>query len=205
MEDRGVCRARFIGVLHGQHRPAVLIEAGFLSNPGDARQIETPAFRQKLAQAVADALRLEPEIENPKSEDGRRKSETRSQRRKPSFPKLARTNFRGRELVGLKLRAFRRLHRIAEGGTPNKSTQFQNLTPSRASNLRFQSNPPEKPPSFLLRGQHAMAGNQNRNRIRAARAADGADGPGLANCPRDFAVAFRFAQGDFPQSRQTPV
>jgi N-acetylmuramoyl-L-alanine amidase len=61
MEDRGVCRARFIGVLHGQHRPAVLIEAGFLSNPGDARLIETPAFRQKLAQAVADALRPEPE------------------------------------------------------------------------------------------------------------------------------------------------
>jgi N-acetylmuramoyl-L-alanine amidase len=61
MEDRGVCRARFIGVLHGQHRPAVLIEAGFLSNPGDARQIETPAFRQKLAQAVAAALRPEPE------------------------------------------------------------------------------------------------------------------------------------------------
>jgi len=49
-------------VLPGQHRPAVLIEAGFLSNPGDARQIETPAFRQKLAQAVADALRPEPEI-----------------------------------------------------------------------------------------------------------------------------------------------
>ena len=70
MEDRGVCRARFIGVLHGQYRPAVLIEAGFLSNPGDARQIETPAFRQKLAQAVADALRPEPEIGGQKSEAG---------------------------------------------------------------------------------------------------------------------------------------
>jgi N-acetylmuramoyl-L-alanine amidase len=70
MEDRGVCRARFIGVLHGQHRPAVLIEAGFLSNPGDARQIETPAFRQKLAQAVADALRPEPEIGGQKPEAG---------------------------------------------------------------------------------------------------------------------------------------
>ena len=68
MDDRGVCRARFIGVLHGQHRPAVLIEAGFLSNPGDARQIETPAFRQKLAQAVADALR-------PRSETGSQKIE----------------------------------------------------------------------------------------------------------------------------------
>jgi N-acetylmuramoyl-L-alanine amidase len=70
MEDRGVCRARFIGVLHGQHRPAVLIEAGFLSNPGDARQIETPAFRQKLAQAVADALRPEPEIGGQQPEAG---------------------------------------------------------------------------------------------------------------------------------------
>ncbi len=70
MEDRGICRARFIGVLHGQHRPAVLIEAGFLSNPGDARQIETPAFRQKLAQAVADALRPKPETGNQKAETG---------------------------------------------------------------------------------------------------------------------------------------
>ena len=80
MEDRGVCRARFIGVLHGQHRPAVLIEAGFLSNPGDARQIETPEFRQKLAQAVADALRLKPETENQKSEAGSQKAETGGQR-----------------------------------------------------------------------------------------------------------------------------
>jgi len=75
MEDRGVCRARFIGVLHGQHRPALLIEAGFLSNPGDARQIETPEFRQKLAQAVADALRLKPETENQKAETEDRKAE----------------------------------------------------------------------------------------------------------------------------------
>ena len=69
MEDRGVCRARFIEVLRGQRRPAVLIEAGFLSNPSDARQIETPAFRQKLARAVADALR-------PNSEAGSQKIAT---------------------------------------------------------------------------------------------------------------------------------
>ncbi len=68
LEDRGVCRARFIGVLHGQHRPAVLIEAGFLSNPSDARQIENADFRQKLAQAVADALRLKPEAGGQKAE-----------------------------------------------------------------------------------------------------------------------------------------
>jgi len=56
-EDRGVRRARFIGVLHGQRHPAVLIEAGYLSNPREARLIENPEFRQKLAEAVADALR----------------------------------------------------------------------------------------------------------------------------------------------------
>lgn len=56
-EDRGVRRARFMGVLLGQKRPAVLIEAGFLSNPAEARRIETPAFRQELAEAVANALK----------------------------------------------------------------------------------------------------------------------------------------------------
>lgn len=57
LEDHGVNRARFIGVLRGQHRPAVLIEAGFLSNPREARRIAQPEFRQKLAEAVADALK----------------------------------------------------------------------------------------------------------------------------------------------------
>lgn len=57
MEDRGVNRARFIGVLRGQHRPAVLIEAGFLSNPYEAQRIESGEFRQKLAEAVAAALK----------------------------------------------------------------------------------------------------------------------------------------------------
>jgi N-acetylmuramoyl-L-alanine amidase len=56
-EDRGVRRVRFIGVLHRQHCPAVLIEGGYLSNPHEAKLIENPEFRQKLAQAVADALK----------------------------------------------------------------------------------------------------------------------------------------------------
>jgi N-acetylmuramoyl-L-alanine amidase len=80
MEDRGVCRARFIEVLRGSRCPAVLIEAGFLSNPSDARQIETPEFRQKLAEAVADALR-------PKSETGNQRPETLDpSRNKLSWP-----------------------------------------------------------------------------------------------------------------------
>ncbi len=55
-EDRGVRRARFIGVLRGQKRPAILIEGGYLSNPLEASKIESPDFRQKLAEAIARAL-----------------------------------------------------------------------------------------------------------------------------------------------------
>lgn len=54
--DRGVRRARFPAVLRGQQRPAVLIEGGYLSNPREARLISDPAYRQKLAEAIARAL-----------------------------------------------------------------------------------------------------------------------------------------------------
>lgn len=62
--DRGVRRARFLTVLRGQNRPAVLIEGGFLSNPAEARRVGDPAFRQRLAEAVAGAL-------GTRMEDGR--------------------------------------------------------------------------------------------------------------------------------------
>jgi N-acetylmuramoyl-L-alanine amidase len=48
-------------VLRGQRRPAVLIEGGYLSNPREARRIADPVYRQKLAEAVAEALADEPE------------------------------------------------------------------------------------------------------------------------------------------------
>jgi N-acetylmuramoyl-L-alanine amidase len=54
--DRGVRRARFLGVLRGQHCPAILVEGGYLSNPQEARRIADPGYRQKLAEAVARAL-----------------------------------------------------------------------------------------------------------------------------------------------------
>jgi N-acetylmuramoyl-L-alanine amidase len=54
--DRGVRRARFLTVLRGQNRPAVLIEGGYLSNANEAALVDSPEHRQKLAEAVARAL-----------------------------------------------------------------------------------------------------------------------------------------------------
>ena len=55
--DDGVKRARFMGVLRYQNRPAVLVEGGFLSNAQDASDINSPAYRQSLAQALAQGLK----------------------------------------------------------------------------------------------------------------------------------------------------
>jgi N-acetylmuramoyl-L-alanine amidase len=57
MEDRGVRHSRFDTVLRGQNCPAILIEGGYLSNPHEAALIESPEYRQKLAEAVAEALK----------------------------------------------------------------------------------------------------------------------------------------------------
>jgi N-acetylmuramoyl-L-alanine amidase len=57
MEDRGVRHVRYIEVLRGQKCPAVLIEGGFLSSAAEAGKIESAAYRQKLAEAVATALK----------------------------------------------------------------------------------------------------------------------------------------------------
>ena len=54
--DRGIRHARFPGVLRGQLCGAILVEGGYLSNPHEARLIEDPSYRQKLAEALARAL-----------------------------------------------------------------------------------------------------------------------------------------------------
>jgi len=58
-QDRGVRRARFLGVLKYQSRPAVLVECGYLSNPAEARKIAEPGYRQRMAEAIAAALKSE--------------------------------------------------------------------------------------------------------------------------------------------------
>ncbi len=68
LSDRGIRRARFLGVLRTQKRPAVLIEGGYLSNLHEARRIADPAFRQKLAEAVARAFGESSEVGGQKSE-----------------------------------------------------------------------------------------------------------------------------------------
>jgi N-acetylmuramoyl-L-alanine amidase len=55
--DDGIKRARFMSVLRYQNRPAVLIDGGFLSNAHDLANIQSPAYRELLAQAVFDALK----------------------------------------------------------------------------------------------------------------------------------------------------
>jgi len=55
--DRGVRRARFPAVLKNQNRPAILIEGGYISCPEEAEKLADGGYRQKLAEAVADALK----------------------------------------------------------------------------------------------------------------------------------------------------
>ncbi|HTX21563.1 MAG TPA: N-acetylmuramoyl-L-alanine amidase [Candidatus Aquilonibacter sp.] len=57
MPDRGVRHVRYIEVLRNQNCPAVLIENGYLSNPAEAAKIESADYRQKLAEAIAGALK----------------------------------------------------------------------------------------------------------------------------------------------------
>lgn len=54
-ENRGIKQAPF-RVLVGATMPAVLVEAGFLSNAEEAKKLATPEFRQSVAEAIARAV-----------------------------------------------------------------------------------------------------------------------------------------------------
>lgn len=53
--DRGVKHARFV-VLIGTNVPAILIEAGFVSNPTEGHRLTTPAYQHKIATAIAQGI-----------------------------------------------------------------------------------------------------------------------------------------------------
>lgn len=54
-KDDGVVRERFY-VIRRTTMPATLIETAFLSNPGDAAKLRSPAFRQEIALGIADGI-----------------------------------------------------------------------------------------------------------------------------------------------------
>jgi len=56
VKDLGVKQAPFV-VLIGAAMPSVLAEISFVTNPQDARLLKTPAFRQRIAQALFDGIR----------------------------------------------------------------------------------------------------------------------------------------------------
>lgn len=54
-EDRGLHRARF-AVLRDATMPAVLIEAGFMSNPSEGRRIFDAGYRKQIAKSIVDGI-----------------------------------------------------------------------------------------------------------------------------------------------------
>lgn len=55
LPDRGIKRARFL-VIKNVRIPGILVEGGFMSGPQDSRLINTPFFRQKMAQCIVDGV-----------------------------------------------------------------------------------------------------------------------------------------------------
>lgn len=53
--DRGIRRAPW-AVLTGIRQPAILVEAGYLSNPEEAKKIASPIYQKELATSIADGI-----------------------------------------------------------------------------------------------------------------------------------------------------
>jgi N-acetylmuramoyl-L-alanine amidase len=52
IRDRGVKKAPFV-VLIGANMPSILAEISFVSNPGDARRLQTSQYRQRIAESLS--------------------------------------------------------------------------------------------------------------------------------------------------------
>jgi N-acetylmuramoyl-L-alanine amidase len=55
MNSRAIQQAPFY-VLVGANMPAVLVEMGFISNPGDEKQLNTPAYQQAVVQSMVASM-----------------------------------------------------------------------------------------------------------------------------------------------------
>lgn len=53
--DHGVKQAMFY-VLHGARMPSVLVETSFISNPNEEKLLRSDAYRQQIAQGIADGV-----------------------------------------------------------------------------------------------------------------------------------------------------
>jgi N-acetylmuramoyl-L-alanine amidase len=56
-EDRGLRRARFF-VIKNAPCPALLVEGGFVSNPGEEAKLRDPSYRQSVANGIAQGILL---------------------------------------------------------------------------------------------------------------------------------------------------
>ncbi|WP_010095358.1 N-acetylmuramoyl-L-alanine amidase [Ornithinibacillus scapharcae] len=55
MNDRGIRQEGYY-VLHNNRKPAILLELGFMTNPGDLEKMKTDAYREDVAKAITDGL-----------------------------------------------------------------------------------------------------------------------------------------------------
>lgn len=51
-------------VTRASKMPAVIVELGYITNPGDERLLRDPAFRRKMARAIADGIRRYAAVQN---------------------------------------------------------------------------------------------------------------------------------------------
>lgn len=55
MNDRGIRKENYY-VLQNNRKPAILLELGFMTNPGDFKKVQTKAYREDVAKAITDGL-----------------------------------------------------------------------------------------------------------------------------------------------------
>lgn len=55
MQNDGIVKSKLYVTYHAR-MPAVLVETAFITNPGDLRRLESPSWRQRVAQAMADGI-----------------------------------------------------------------------------------------------------------------------------------------------------